>query len=94
MKRQFIHDENGQQISFDDWEYKNKYFDKSQYKWDDGESNVKGKGLHANYYQLVPQGLERKGVIHYVHGYGDPIRNYAFLGHMFANQGFEFWGFD
>jgi len=33
-------------------------------------------------------------MVHYVHGYGECLYNYAFLGQMFASNGYEFFGMD
>lgn len=33
MQSQFIQDENGEQISFEEWEYKNKFIDYKSFDW-------------------------------------------------------------
>ena len=42
----------------------------------------------------VKRHVEKKGMVHYVHGYGENLYNYAFLGQMFASNGYEFFGMD
>lgn len=37
---------------------------------------------------------ERKGVIHYVNGYGDYSQRYAFMAHKFAKAGYDFVAMD
>ena len=37
---------------------------------------------------------ERKGIIHFVHGYGESNFVYAYLAAQFANLGYEFCGID
>lgn len=48
----------------------------------------------ANYRFTVPDGIQRKGIIFYVHNYGTCTKNYAYLAESFADQGYEFCGID
>jgi alpha-beta hydrolase superfamily lysophospholipase len=43
---------------------------------------------------VVPHGIPRKGVVHFVHGYGDPLPHYSYLAKRFTDQGYEFCGID
>merc|ERR1712086_744337 len=65
-----------------------------------GESSIdfestKGDGVRiANYRYPVQVGVERKGILFYVHGYGCNVHNHAYLAEMFARAGYEFCGMD
>lgn len=39
-------------------------------------------------------GVERKGILFYVHGYGGNVHLHAYLAEMFAQAGYEFCGID
>ena len=51
-----------------------------------------GKVKIANY--LWPAKGERKGVVHWIHGYGDYVGRHGFLAKAFAEQGYDFCGID
>lgn len=36
----------------------------------------------------------KKGVVHYIHGYGDYVGRYGYLAKAFAQRGFDFCGID
>jgi pimeloyl-ACP methyl ester carboxylesterase len=47
----------------------------------------------ANYrYPSVAK--ERKGIIYFIHGYGEYVRRYAYFGEIFAEHGYDFVGID
>jgi len=97
---QHVEDEHGNQVEFGEWEYRNKYLDHKAYQWPTGESSIdfestKGDGVRiANYRYPVQVGVERKGILFYVHGYGCNVHNHAYLAEMFARAGYEFCGMD
>lgn len=35
-----------------------------------------------------------KGVVYYIHGYGDFCQRYAYFAEMYAKEGYDFLGFD
>ena len=49
-----------------------------------------GRKLHLQTYRFpVPSGVERKGVIFFVHGYGAHCKTMGFFFKVLADQGFE-----
>ena len=44
-------------------------------------------------YRWMPTG-EVKGTVQFINGFGDYCARYAYLGEMFAQNGYEFIGFD
>jgi alpha-beta hydrolase superfamily lysophospholipase len=46
------------------------------------------------YYMPVPQGVQHKATIFYVHGYGAYAGEFAFYLREFANQGYQVFGMD
>lgn len=95
-----MYDDHGNPIKFEDWEYQNKYIDYKGYRWPNGESSIPfestlGDGCKiANYRYPVQVGVERKGIVFFVHGYGGAVQHYAYLAEMFARHGYEFCGMD
>jgi len=54
-----------------------------------------GDGVRiANFRYPVAEGVERKGIVHYVHGGGFGTSTKAILGQRFAMKGYEFCGID
>lgn len=54
-----------------------------------------GKSYKLSSYRYpVPEGVQRKGVIVFVHGYGDYVGRYAFKGKFIAQHGYDFVGVD
>lgn len=97
LQAQYMYDQEGKQITFEDWEYANKYIDFKRFEWSE-ENPIDYKAENgeriANYRQTVPEGVEKKGTVFFIHGYGCTVKNHAYLGHMFASEGFEFCGID
>lgn len=95
-----MYDQEGNAIPYEDWEYNNKYFDFKQYQWPKGESSIEfestlGDGVKIwNYRYPVQVGVQRRGIVFYVHGYGTGLQHMAFLAKMFAHNGYEFCGMD
>ena len=92
-----MEDENGNRVTFEEWEYQNKIINYKQFDW--AEENpidirTQGGDKLANYRQTVPEGVERKAILFFVHGYGDNVKNYAYLAKLFAENGIEFCGMD
>lgn len=54
--------------------------------------NRKGEVKLVNY-RWAATG-ERKGIVHWVHGYGDYVARYGYLAHEFADCGYDFVGID
>jgi pimeloyl-ACP methyl ester carboxylesterase len=46
----------------------------------------------ANY--RYPAAKERKGIIFFIHGYGEYVKRYAYFGKVFAENGYDFVGID
>ena len=90
-----MQDETGNQISFEDWEFQNKYIAYKDFHW--SEQNTidltSFDGSILKNYRKTAFG-ERKGIIHFVHGYGDSGFVYAYLASQFANHGYEFCAID
>lgn len=79
-----MQDEHGNQITFEEWEFRNKYIDFKPYQF--AEENPidfvnKAGNKIANYRQPVPEGQRKKGIIMHVHGYGSSTYMFAFLAH-------------
>ncbi|CDW82247.1 UNKNOWN [Stylonychia lemnae] len=56
------------------------------------KENGEEKALKNYYY---PSKLDhRKGVVYYLHGYGDTCSRYSYLAEKYANHGYDFLGFD
>jgi alpha-beta hydrolase superfamily lysophospholipase len=54
-----------------------------------------GKSFNLKSYRYpVPEGTTRKGIIVFVHGYGDYVGRYAYKGKFFAENGYDFVGID
>lgn len=87
-----MQDENGNQISFEEWEYNNKYIPYKSYEWpvNGGQDFMQvfssfGKEQKLAHYRYPVQvGQERKGIVFFVHGYGCNTYRHAFLAQMFA----------
>lgn len=97
---EYVYGEDGEPIRFDEWEYQNKYIDFKQFDWPMGESSIPfestlGDGVKiANYRYPVQVGVERKGIVFFIHGYGGCNQHHAYLAEMFARHGYEFCGID
>ena len=93
-----MQDENGNQITFEDWEFANKNIDFTTFKWSQ-ENPIdfvtdSGEKI-ANYRQEVVEGVPKKGTIFFIHGQDMCFaQSYAYLAQMFASQGFEVCGMD
>lgn len=48
----------------------------------------------ANYRYPATASKERKGIIYFIHGYGEYVRRYAYFGQVFAENGYDFVGID
>ena len=99
MQSQYITDEKGEQITFEEWQYRNKYINFKGFQWpQENPIDIKsslGDGVElANYRFPVPEGIKTKGIVYFVHGYGCSVANHAYLAQMFAEQGYEFCGMD
>jgi len=80
-------DKEGNQITYEDWEYENKFINYKNFEWTQENPisfRSKSGDTISSYRQSVPDGMERQGVVFFVHGYGSNTANYAYLGHMFA----------
>jgi acylglycerol lipase len=38
--------------------------------------------------------MERKGIIYFIHGYGDYVQRYAYFAYGFSDAGYDFVGLD
>ena len=83
---------NGRMINYQELLYQKKYIDFRKHSWD-CINVVEFPGIQS-YRQKVPTGVSKKGVVHFVHGYGDPLPHYAYLAKRFTEMGFEFCGID
>lgn len=93
-----MEDENGQQITFEEWEYKNKFVNYQAVSWPERCVNAidySVDGVQINNYRYPVQvGQKRKGIVYFVHGYGCSLHNHAYLAQMFSQHGYEFCGID
>ena len=91
-------DENGQQITFEEWEFKNKYVNYKAVTWPENSTNAidfSFDGMKINNYRYPVQiGQKRKGIVFFVHGYGCSVYNHAYIAQMFSQHGYEFCGID
>ena len=93
-------DEEGNRISIEEAEYRRKFVDYRQCQWPDSTVDAiehytnDGKDKLTTYRYPVTVGQPRKGIVFFIHGYGDCTERYAFLAEMFAAQGLEFAGID
>jgi hypothetical protein len=46
----------------------------------------------ANYRYPAAVAKERKGIIFFIHGYGEYVKRYAYFGKVFAENGYDFVG--
>ena len=74
---EYISDENGVLVDLEELKYRRKYIDFRKSTWD-AINVVEFPGIQS-YRQCVPSGVPRRGIIHYVHGYGDPLPHYSYL---------------
>jgi alpha-beta hydrolase superfamily lysophospholipase len=47
-----------------------------------------------NYLYPAKEGVKRKGIVYFVHGYGEYNGRYAYLGKGFSEAGYDFAGID
>lgn len=78
---------------------KKKYIDFNEIKFPeinpiDFKLNDKGNEVKIANYRYPNQAQERKGIIIFLHGYGDYCGRYAYLAKAFAENGYDFVGID
>jgi len=92
---------------FEDMQFKNKFIDFKAFQWPDldADGNIKDalpgftstlpeKHRISTYRYPVPEGVERKGIVFFNHGYGANIVHYCFFAKMLAECGYEFAGME
>lgn len=87
---EYVYDHQGNPVKFEDWEYQNKYIDFRAHTWPKGDSSIDFKSTLgddvkiANYRYPVQIGVERKGIVFFIHGYGGSNEHHAYIAEMFA----------
>ena len=89
---EWVTDEYGKLIDIEEHKYRRKYINFRLSTWD--QINVVEFPGIQSYRQTVPSDIVKKGVVHFVHGYGDPLPHYSYLAKRFTEQGYEFCGID
>lgn len=77
--------------------FKHKYIDYTSLKFP--ETNpidlfTADKRFKLANYRYPAATTERKGIIYFIHGYGEYVSRYAYFGRVFAENGYDFVGID
>lgn len=89
----------GQRLSEEEEEFKRKFIDWKSIQFPQVNPvelvSKSGKSQYKlNNYRYPSQTGETKGIIQFIHGYGDYCARYAYFAKKFAEQGYDVVGFD
>lgn len=79
--------------------HQKKYIDFKAYKFPeinpiDFKVKSKGKEVKIANYRYPSANKDKKGLVYYMHGYGDYCARYAYFAKEFAMNGYDFIGMD